>query len=646
MPSGLSIWDPARWNRLLWSAGGAMALMLVAWWQVGVAQADDRPTNLGTADRQQQPDRSKRDEAAHDNSSKQRVEQLIRQLGNPRYTARRTAANELRQIGADAFDLLHAATDDADPEIAASADYLLQEITIHWTRIDDPADARRLLAHYGDHTDDQRLRHIQALAALKEGEGTGGLCRIARFERMPLLSREAAVAVIQPREGEEPRRSIDADVIDHELGESTRPPARWLRQYRVQLRDPAESLAGWEKLIAQEQELLEQGSSDTAAAIVLGLLWNVVDVHRQLGDQAALVRTVDQMVALDPGDAEQTTVGLLQWLVDRQAWDALDAFLDKYQGRLERAKRPLYIAALGRARQGKTELAEQLAEKAAGLDAQESLESVEIARELAVREQYEWSVREYRAVIDGRPINSHEAILARVLLAIMLHDHEEYQQAVDTLEPLVKTIQKDPNVGKLYDQIQRFYERRDGDFPTREQMITRYHFYSACRYEQQQDWEQQREHLEQAIRHDRTDADVLIAMYRFHGADDAWREATRKRIVELSRLFQEEIDENPNEPNAYNQWAWLVSNTEGDFRKAIRYSHRSLELMPGTPSFLDTLGRCYYAAGDHANAVKYQREAVRLLPHLQVIHRQLALFEQALAEEGSGDGGRGPGKSE
>ena len=61
---------------------------------------------------------------------------------------------------------------------------------------------------------------------------------------------------------------------------------------------------------------------------------------------------------------------------------------------------------------------------------------------------------------------------------------------------------------------------------------------------------------------------------------------------------EEEIDDNPNNPIAYNQWAWLIANTEGDFPKAVRYSRRSLELEPGTASFLDTLGRCYYSAGD------------------------------------------------
>jgi tetratricopeptide (TPR) repeat protein len=148
-----------------------------------------------------------------------------------------------------------------------------------------------------------------------------------------------------------------------------------------------------------------------------------------------------------------------------------------------------------------------------------------------------------------------------------------------------------------------------------------------------------REELERAIRLDPSDADVVIAMYRLPEADEKWREATLGRITNLARQFKQEIDENPSDPTPYNQWAWLISNTEGDFSQAIAYSHRSLELIPdgagesAGASFLDTLGRCYYAAGDYENAVKYQRQAVEKVNYMQVMQRQLALFEKTLAEK-------------
>jgi tetratricopeptide (TPR) repeat protein len=175
----------------------------------------------------------------------------------------------------------------------------------------------------------------------------------------------------------------------------------------------------------------------------------------------------------------------------------------------------------------------------------------------------------------------------------------------------------------------------------------RLHFLRACHFEQEHDFKHQHEELLEAIKHDETDADVLIAMYRVGDADDPWMADTRERIQKLSHKIEEEIDDNPNEPIAYNQWAWLIANTEGDFPKAVRLSRRSLELRPDTASFLDTLGRCYYSAGEYEKAVESQREAVRLIPHMQVMQRQLKQFETTLAEKkkGTGDGGQGTGKT-
>ena len=223
-------------------------------------------------------------------------------------------------------------------------------------------------------------------------------------------------------------------------------------------------------------------------------------------------------------------------------------------------------------------------------------------------------------------------------MANLLHDYEKHEEAADMLDPLVKAIQGEGHVGQLYAKLHDYYAGRLS-LPENEGLAARLHYFRACQHRDQQDWQRMREELKQAIRFDPSDADVLIAMYRLPEADEEWQESTRQRIANLARQFQQEIDENPSDPTPYNQWAWLISNTEGDFAKAIRYSHRSLELIPAGAgesagaSFLDTLGRCYYAAGDYENAVKYQRQAVEKVDYMQVMQRQLALFEKALAEK-------------
>jgi tetratricopeptide (TPR) repeat protein len=429
--------------------------------------------------------------------------------------------------------------------------------------------------------------------------------------------------------------------------------ASWLRQYVDQLRDPAASVAAWQKFVDAESALLEDGTDETNSEIVCGLVWNLADLHRQLDNTKLISASVDRMIDLDSDDSEDTTTRLLAWLTRHKSWPALDEMLAKHEGRLQQSKRALYYAALARARQGKADVAEQLAQKANALDPQASLESFITAHELEEQSQFEWAVREYRRSVDKEPIESNEGILSRVYLASLLHDYEKHEEAAEALEPLVKAVQGEGRIGQIYAKWQDFYEERGLAVPKADALAARLHYYRAWQYRQEGDYRRERDELVDAIRFDPTDADVLIAMYRWKEADEKWRESVGRRIRDLAQSFQQEIDSNPSDPTAYNQWAWLVSNTEGDYQKAIRYSHRSLELIPpdvgesAGAGFLDTLGRCYYAAGDYENAVKYQREAIEKVDYMQVMHRQLALFEKALAEkQGAKSEERGAGGEE
>jgi tetratricopeptide (TPR) repeat protein len=621
----------------VFSTGLVLALLGAS---LNSSRADDRAPLAGAEGRSDSAkiDRSN-DSTANGPASKERIAELIRQLGSPQFAVRRSAAIELRQIGAEAFDLLNAATDDTDLEVAASARYLLRQITVRWVRSEDSATVRGLLHEYGDRPDATRMQHVETLARLSGGDGIAALCRIARYDRSPLVSRSAALEIIRPREHTTKRIVLDADTAARELGDSSRVAAAWLRQYIEQLRDPAASVSQWLKFVDEENAKLEEGTEETNTEIVRGLVWNLADLHRQLDNQKMLASDIDRMIELDADDSSDTTTRLLAWLTRHKSWQVLDEMLSKHQARLMQSKRALYYAALARARQGKTEVAEELAQKAAALEPQTPLESFITAhQDLEEHGQFEWAVREYRRVVDKEPVASHEGILARVYLANMLHDYEKHQQAAEALEPLVKAVQGEGRVGQLYSKLQDYYEDRLA-LPKADALAARMHYYRAWQYREEGDRRRERDELELAIRFDPTDADVLIAMYRWPDADEKWRESTRRRIRDLTQSFQQEIDADPSDPTAYNQWAWLISNTEGDYQKAIRYSHRSLELIPpgagedAGAGFLDTLGRCYYAAGDYENAVKYQRQAVEKVDYMQVMHRQLALFEKVLAEK-------------
>jgi len=418
--------------------------------------------------------------------------------------------------------------------------------------------------------------------------------------------------------------------------------ADWLHQYVAQLRDPASSAAAWKKFTDEESTRLEKNSGETSSEIVLGLCWNLADIYRQLGDPPAITGILDRMIELAADGSDDTLVSLLAWLTENKSWDVLDSFLAKHQSRLEQSKRPLYYAALARQAQGKQDVAKELAEKAAALESQFRLEGVAAAKDLEEHGQFEWAVREYRRAINKQPPESKEYMLACIFLTTLLHDYEHEKEAADTLEPLMKALHSEGRMGQLYGQVREEFTTRENNserstLPSPEEIAARYHYYRACQFKQEKDWSRARGELELAIKFDPNDADVLIDMYRLPETTDAWREMTRQRIRKLTDQFQREIEQNPSDANPYNQWAWLISNTEGDFQRAIRYSHRSIELNThgdsGAASFLDTLGRCYYAVGDYKNAVKYERLAVEKNEHFQVMHRQLALFEKALADQ-------------
>ncbi|HWC89343.1 MAG TPA: hypothetical protein VG433_06805, partial [Pirellulales bacterium] len=144
--------------------------------------------------------------------------------------------------------------------------------------------------------------------------------------------------------------------------------------------------------------------------------------------------------------------------------------------------------------------------------------------------------------------------------------------------------------------------------------------------------DKQVEELKKGLEEDPTDADVLIALYRIKDLEPALRKRTLVLIDEAVAQFRGAIDQSPENSIPYNQLAWLVANTEGDKKEALRCSQRSLELRPNEAGYLDTMGRCYYALGELENAVKYQAHAVSLDRYNGQLKRQLDYFRAELAK--------------
>jgi Tfp pilus assembly protein PilF len=216
-------------------------------------------------------------------------------------------------------------------------------------------------------------------------------------------------------------------------------------------------------------------------------------------------------------------------------------------------------------------------------------------------------------------------IRARHRLSEVLHDLERDGEAAEVLKGLVDLLAMN---GPLHQKLTTMR------LPPKS-VRSRMYYFAACQFAAKNDRARQIEQLELAIASDPADADVLIALYHLPDQDDKRRQQTRDLIRDAAEQFRNELNDDPDQTNVYNEYAWLIGNTEGDLDRALEYAHKAVEMTPEVPEkggLLDTLAHCYAAKKDFENAVKYQTRAAELDPHSQQIRRALAEYRKALGE--------------
>ena len=161
---------------------------------------------------------------------------------------------------------------------------------------------------------------------------------------------------------------------------------------------------------------------------------------------------------------------------------------------------------------------------------------------------------------------------------------------------------------------------------------SRMYFFQSCAARARGELPTARQAVEIALRSYAKDVDALIALYTLPDNTPDQRADAVRRINEALRQIENEIQSVPDDANGYNEYAWLVANTEGDADKATRYSQQSLVKSFDNSSYLDTLAHCRAAAGDLAGAVRWQSLARRHEPHNQTIEKNLERFEAMAAK--------------
>ena len=547
----------------------------------------------------------------------QSIAELIEQLGDERYTTRELAQARLSMLGLSAFEAISEAQSHHDIEISLRAKYLLHSMRINWTQDHDPVAVKTILKGYEQLGNDQRVMQMHALAQLEGAMGVEALCRLVRFERTDELSKEAAVLVLaqQPPDELGEQKKL-REVIRTTIGPSQRSGALWLGVYADWFRSPGAALQAWDYMVRGEEAMLARSPDRSSPKIVRYLLRRQAEMLCLVDRPTDVINVVSRLFEHLNSRNEIQLLETADWLAEQQQWDLVVKFSERQQDAFHKYPLLAYRLAEAHHKLGDHERSERQASAALAQQVDNDAKSHrQVAQELKSRGMFDWAEQEYRRVMELSQPASRISINAHYVLSEMLHDAQRDLDAAGVLEAMQQAIDNsdDGHVAELQSVLLTFRTRK-------EYFLSQHH---AARGE----WAQQRQALERAIQHDRTDADVLIAMYRLPGQDEVWKAQTIRRIEKVAAVFRQRIQEYPEDAAYYNQLAWLTANTEGDYDEALDYSRKSLELDPHQAGYLDTLARCYFAKGDLERAIKHQTQAVKLEPFTMQIKRQLEFFQ-------------------
>ncbi|MCE2725362.1 MAG: hypothetical protein LW698_01100 [Planctomycetaceae bacterium] len=576
--------------------------------------------------------------AAAADASAAEIASLIAALGDTDYAVRETAAASLAALGPGSVDaLLTAAETSADLEVALRARWLADSIPPTSPR--DPPAVTAALQRYDRADFPQRLQIMRRLLRLDDDAGIEALARLVRQERSPDAARAAAALLVLEWRPGDPAWERIRPLIAAGVRESGRPAARFLRAL------VAGSVAAGAAPAADEAAaalaLLEQAGSrraddapradDTLAADAgATTLWifrrGLVDLLVAADRRPEAVEQMRRM--FDAGrdeagadeDGADFMVANLIWAVEHGLPEAVDLLAARWPGLAIDQPVTAYAAAVALAARGDRDRAERMAEQAflAGNAADGGFTGrLRSGLLLAKWGAAEWAMREYRALLDDPQTPAGEFALAGILCSEFLHDLGHDDEAADVLRRVVGGRAAD--AAEAEDTLRRL--DRDPDA-----IRSRAAFFASCAAASRGDPAGRRRLVEDALRHHGRDVDALIALYEISAADPQERAAAQARVERALDRIEDEIQALPDDANGYNEYAWLVANTTGDVRKAVRYSKKSLEISFDNPSYLDTLAHCQFAAGDHAAAVRTQAVAQRLEPHNRTIRRNLERF--------------------
>ena len=310
------------------------------------------------------------------------------------------------------------------------------------------------------------------------------------------------------------------------------------------------------------------------------------------------------------------TADVLFWASHSGLASLCNSVPESLQNTLEDQSLTLYAVASCEQANGNDVLAAEMAGRAFALSSDKTDQQMLAAIRLDHWGLVDWADREYQRVIASPNLSAQQIIPLSIQWAELLNDFDRCEEASAVLEQMLSGSHGTVKNIRIMDSLGY----------SKEALAARQKYFVSRGAQENGNRGRERRDLDEALEDYPEEIDTLIAYYHFPGLSSVDRSRIMTLIEKALRKLQQRIEEEPDAANSYNEYAWLVANTEGDLARATRYSKRSLELDFDSASFLDTLAHCYAADENPKEAIRCQVVAARKDPGSNTIKKNLKKF--------------------
>ncbi|MDR2439234.1 MAG: hypothetical protein LBE12_07690 [Planctomycetaceae bacterium] len=563
-------------------------------------------------------DSSVKDSPVKDSSANQvlpndEVRQLIQKLGDDSYLVRQRAELQLLRIGVGAFTELQRAKNDKDIEIAHRAERLLAQIETLFLVLEDKS-LSFWITQYAFSTDiTEKAGILWCLARpfydAPNGEGLPTLCRILRFDTEYSLRAEAAKCLM---------------ALPPSIPSKQR---KWFRTIRDTLFD------------SDDDYLLQLVSEFAGLRCELDNLKEVAEKKSQLDAKQTKI-PVNYPVPLNTDHSiRQRVLQLTDRIAEFQSKPENNTFQSGNMNDI------LLFYALAEIQDlaGMTEERDRsvraaLAVRTELLGTEHPLNSISeedvkqpfydhfaVGRILKERFRLNWALQHLQLVSEESTnlllkidANSH---VAKTL--IFLCDYSEAVRYYDKVLELVNSVE----YSKMFNNARQISVRYQ-----LERLLC-----LAQAAAEKKEWNKAMEFVRQGLEYDFLEIDILILGYQLSDSDPVFREELKpkinKALLQIERSLHQAVEPERRAwfvAKVYNEAAWLLAGTGGDFVSALALIEAALKIEPEDCSWLDTLAHVYFLGKKYDKAVETQEKVLRLAPESAVFRQSLERFQKEL----------------